>query len=406
MKKTVNLFLILSVLVPSLVLPNDIGAKTLRDLRNELDKMEAEYKNNVEKKKLTEAQIRNIHSSINNIGVEIDNMQKKINDLSNEIVVLNENIESKDKEIKDIVNFVQVSNGESAYLEYAFGAQSFTDFIYRMAISEQLAKYNQSLMSEYNKMIDNNNKKVKEMNSRTVDLNKKQVNLSGEIKKLGSHLSELIDVNISVEEEIKLQRNAIKLYQDMGCKLDENIKTCGRDKLPPGTAFFRPVVVGKIGGPRSEFGYRVHPTSGKWQLHAAVDIGTNYSTNVPIYSSGDGMVIAVTKRSSCGGNMVYVHHNIKGKYYTTMYAHLQRIDVEPKQVVTRNTQIGIMGGSPSLTPWDKCTTGLHLHFQIANGLYLKDYKSFAEFTARSFDPRKIVNFPGGTKWFTDRMVKY
>ena len=43
--------------------------------------------------------------------------------------------------------------------------------------------------------------------------------------------------------------------------------------------------------------------------------------------------------------------------------------------VDQNTQIGVMGGNPSVTYWDKCTTGTHLHFSVARGLYLKDYSS-------------------------------
>lgn len=403
MNKIINILLMVTLVIPMMIAPETVSAKTLRDLKNELNSMEEEYNRNQAEKKLTEKQINNMHSSINNIVSEIDSMQKKVVELGDEIIVLNENIVSKDSEIKDIVNFIQVSNGESAYLEYAFGAKTFTDFIYRMAISEQLASYNQKLMNDYTKMIDDNNNKVKEMEEKTVQLNQKQTNLSNEMSKLGSQLSELIDVNISVEEEMKLQRDAIKLYEDMGCNLDEDIDICGRDKLPPGTAFFRPTIVGTI---NSEFGMRFHPTRKIWTLHAGIDLGPDRSTNYqPVYAAANGMVIALTIKSSCGGNVVYVHHNVKGKYYTTMYAHLQTINVKPQQVVNTTTVIGTMGGSPSLTPWDRCTTGQHLHFQIADGLYLKDYRSYSTFIGKSFNPKKIVNFPSYGK-YTDRFIKY
>jgi murein DD-endopeptidase MepM/ murein hydrolase activator NlpD len=400
-KKIINVLLMLSLIIPILASPIDVNAKTLRDLTKELDAMEAEYNRNIEEKKLTERQINNIHASINNIGVQVNNLQKNISDLSNEIVILNDNISSKDKEIKDIVNFIQISNGESAYLEYAFGAQSFTDFIYRMAISEQLAKYNQDLIQSFNAMIEENNKKVTEMNNKTNELNQRQIDLSSEIKKLGSKLSDLIDISISVEEEIKLQRDAIKLYRDMGCGLDEDIRTCGRNKLPPGTAFFRPVVNGVV---TSDFGWRDNPLRpGTASLHEGIDISSYADT--PIYAAADGMVIAVTNRSSCGGNIVYIHHNVNGKYYTTLYAHLKTITVTPQQTVSRSTQIGVMGGDSS-TPWDGCSTGRHLHFQIANGLYLKDYYQWSALVSRSFDPRQIINFPKWGVRFTDRFIKY
>ena len=47
---------------------------------------------------------------------------------------LNENINSKKKEIENLLSFLQVSNGENVYLEYIFEAKTFTDFIYRSAV--------------------------------------------------------------------------------------------------------------------------------------------------------------------------------------------------------------------------------------------------------------------------------
>lgn len=415
MRKIINIVLIFSLLIPMTLSPVVVNAKTLRTLITELNALEKEYNDTVNQKKLTEKQISSVNATIRNINNETAQLQIEINDLSNEIVVLNSNIDSKDQELKDIVQFVQVSNGESAYLEYAFGAKTFTDFIYRMAISEQLAKYNKNLIDQYNQMIDDNNNKVTEMNQKTVDLAKKQENLAVELGKLGNQLNDLVDVNLSIEEEIKIQRAAIKLYESIGCKLDEDISICGRDKLPPGTAFFRPVTYGYVSGSDGEFGYRKDPVTKKDSYHYAIDLAIPYNmnrTNVPINAAAQGMVISVydasgqPNGSTCGGSRVFVHHNINGKYYTTMYIHLSKILVKPNQVVDINTQIGIMGGTSSLTPWDRCTTGLHLHFQIATGLYLKDYQTYASFTSRSFNPRNIINFPKTNAVFTDKWTKY
>lgn len=385
-----------------LIVPIDASAKTLGDLIKELDALSAELNRNKQTKQLTEKQIADINNNIKNINADIANMQKEMSRINNEITVLNDNIERKNKEIKDLLNFVQVSNGESAYLEYAMGAKTFTDFIYRMAVSEQMANYNANLIKQYDEMIENNRNKNDEMTSFTKQLAVKQDSLSVELNKLGKELTTITNIRISLEEEIKLQRDAIKLYQELGCKTYEDIKTCGRNKLPPGTAFFRPIVSGRV---TSEFGNRCFPIHGgvTCDFHNGIDFAS--SSNVPIYAASDGMVIA-TSRSSCGGNMVYVHHNIKGKYYTTLYAHLKSISVSPKQVVTKNTVIGIMGGDASTWGWDRCSSGRHLHFQIASGLYLKDYYYWNTFTDRSFNPRNIINIAKGGNWFTDRLTKY
>jgi murein DD-endopeptidase MepM/ murein hydrolase activator NlpD len=403
MKKIFNIMLILSLVLPNLLFPVSVDAKTLRQMQNDLNALEAEYKSSNQTKALTEQQIKTTHQNIAKSNTDIAKAGEAILKLEKDIKTLEIEIKNRDVEIKELMNFIQVANGELAYLEYAFGAKSFTDFIYRIAVSEQLATYNQDLMKNYNQMIVQNNKSISDLDKKTRELEQKQVDLERQIKSLGSKLSDLNEITISIEEEIKLQRSSIQLYKDLGCGLDEDIALCGRNKLPPGTAFFRPVVAGKV---TSEFGMRFHPTLKVWRLHAGVDIGTTYSTNVPIYAAAEGMVIALSIKSSCGGNIVYIHHNINGKTYTTMYAHLRSINVTPKQVVDRNTVIGIMGGDAETRAWDDCTTGLHLHFQIATGLYLKDYTAYSTFTARSFDPRQVINLPAGSGWFSDRLTKY
>ena len=52
------------------------------------------------------------------------------------------------------MKFVQISNGETNYLEYIFGATDFTDFIYRVSVAEQLGEYNDRLIKEYNADIE------------------------------------------------------------------------------------------------------------------------------------------------------------------------------------------------------------------------------------------------------------
>ena len=88
---------------------------------------------------------------------------------------------------------------------------------------------------------------------------------------------------------------------------------------------------------------------------------------------------------------------------------LRRIDVSVGQVVTQNTQIGIMGGDRNSEWWDSCSTAQHLHFGIAHGHYLKDYMSWNTFIANTYDPRQTVNFPwsgGATDYFKDRTTMY
>lgn len=398
-KKFLNIFLIVTIISASIFIYTPVvDAKTLGDLKKELEEMESNYQKNQYNKNLTEQQINNVKSEINSASVEIENAQTEIKNLNEEIERLKTEIVNKEEEIREFIRYYQLSNGESAYLEYVFGAADYTDFIYRLAITEQLTKYNDELVKKYNETIEQNKKNVQDLADKQVELSKKQDSLAIKMEELGDQLSVITDERVDIEEEIKMQKEAIDYYQNqLKCKDNESLSTCGRDKLPANTAFFRPIVSGYV---TSEFGQRT------FDYHYGIDLSTTAS-DVPVYAAASGVVISVVYKSSCGGTKIYIHHNVNGQLYTTSYAHLREALVSKGDSVTVNTQIGVMGGNPYRETWDKCSTGQHLHFQVANGLYLKDYMYWSSYTAKSFNPRNIINLPSGRyNWFYNRTTKY
>lgn len=407
LRKIFAITTIIIFLIPTFVPP--VHAKTVADLKNELQQKQNELQQNKNKQNLTEQQINNANAEIETVKASINQTYVDIAALDKEIELLNEDIKKKDQQIKEIVNFMQVSNGESAYLEYAFGAKDFTDFIYRVAVAEQLAEYNNNLIDECNKKIESSKQKQKEIENKRNELSSKQEQLQKKVKELGKELETLSDTSIDIEDEIEYQKEIIKLYENKGCKDNEDISTCGRKTLPVGTAFYRPIVAGRV---TSEWGYR-NLGSG-W--HEGIDFGIAQGTTV--YAIANGMVAKTLYRNSCGGNMVIIHHNINGKTYTSVYAHLNSINVSEGTTVTRNTIIGYSGGgrntmSPSNvcglsggTGWDRCSCGEHLHLTIATGLYGVDY-NFTQMNYKySINPRLVINLPSGSGRFENRIEEY
>ena len=153
MKKIVNIVLIFIFVLVNFFVPvnmETVEAKTLRSLKQELEAKQKEYEDSKHQKELTEAEISSKRKTIDAVNTEIGNIQKEMITLNEEISQLNDEIIQKEKEIKAIMNYYQLSNGESAYLEYIFNAADFTDFIYRLAIAEQLSDYNDKLIDELN----------------------------------------------------------------------------------------------------------------------------------------------------------------------------------------------------------------------------------------------------------------
>lgn len=110
----------------------------------------------------------------------------------------------------------------------------------------------------------------------------------------------------------------------------------------------------------SKFGWRNIGRGREW--HQGVDLaGATAGLKVPVYASADGVVKRAGVLSSYG-NRVLITHTIGGKTWETNYAHLDKIMVKEGQRVKQGEQIGIMGNTGG-------SFGVHLHFEIHNGLY-------------------------------------
>jgi len=309
-KKLFNINLIIVLVLSSLIIPDVTYAKTLGDLKKELQANIDEYNQAQANKKLTEKEINSIKTNIESATKQIENSQNEISNLTKEIEQLNKDIENKKQQIKDIIGFYQLSGSSTAYLDYAMGAQTFTDFIYRMAISEQLIQYNDQLVEEYNNLIVSNKAKQVDLSNKIVELEKKQEQLSANLDSLGNELSKIVDLTVDIEEEIASRREAIEMYEKQyGCKDTDDLDVCTKGQLPADTKFWRPII---SGGFSSEYGYRTYWLNGKkvTDFHSGIDL----TGSTDVYSSAAGVVASIVRKSSCGGNKIYIHHKINSIY--------------------------------------------------------------------------------------------
>lgn len=367
-----------------------VFGKTVGDLKKEVKDLENKYNENQANVALTEEEMKKTKEQIAKTKEEISKANEEIQSIVEEIKKMEEDIKVKEKEMKSIVNFVQVANGESAYMEYIFGAKSFTDFIYRITVSEQMVDYNDKLVKEYHALIVKNNQKQEELKQKKIDLAKKQEELEVNMNKLGQKMETLNEGELDLKTQLKVQKEALNAYK--GCSDNADIRSCG---VPDGTHFSRPLKSGRVS---SEYGWRFHPTQNVWRLHSGIDLSDSGSA-VPVYPTANGKVVAIVERYRCGGNMIYIHHTINGAKYTSIYMHLRSINVRVGDIVNAQTVIATMGGDPRREYWDGCSTGQHLHFTLANGLYGIDYKAYEAYT---FNPRKVLSFPGTGGSFVGR----
>ena len=363
-------------------------ARTLRELKNELAGLKAEKKQNETNKANTKNEISSAKNSVSSKQNEIVKNQNRIDTATEESKKLTTEIEEGKEELYNLIEAYQIAQGDNIYLEYIFDATSYEDLIYRYAIIEEVMAYQEEKIEGWKSKIEKNDELKKELQDREVLLNTQIDNLSSEIKTLNNKLDDYLDIQMDIDDEIKSTQELIEYYEDLGCKLDEDLDECVNVR---GDSMFRkPLTKGVV---TSYFGYRTHPVTGKKNsYHTGVDIGGN-KEGTSIYSIANGTVAKVIKKSSCGGNSVYIHHVVNGKKYTSAYLHLLTINVKVGTKVSNTTVIGTVGGGKGTKAWDSCSTGAHLHLGLGNGWYGSTYTSYNKWVANLLDPKEKLKLP-------------
>ena len=395
MKKLLIVTSIILLLVSFIALPTDTSAKTIQEFENEVTR----YTKELEEKKANLArnneEIKQIIKKIKNIESQIEEAENEIKRLQEEIEASQKEIERKSEESKNIISYYQVSNGENAYLEYAFGAESITDMIYRLSIVEQLTEYNNKIMKELEELIKKNQATQEELKKKEEELKSLKAELKSEQARIEADSASIRESMPSIQEQINSARDSVKYYKSLGCGASEDIQACEyrvsqeRGSSLPSVGFFsRPM----------DYGYLVR---GMWGGHMGYDLSSG-NKNIAIHPIAAGMVHAIYTDACttsywcssmgywCNGNakIVVVKHNYGGRYIYSSYVHLSGYgNIWEGQYVSKDSVIGYMGTTG-------CSTGEHLHLEIADCHWKNGGCSYNSYTNRLIDPGNLINFPG------------
>lgn len=380
--KLVAIFVLLSLFL----VPSSVFAKSIKDYRDEIASLRAEQKEQEEKSAEIEAQIETVKAEMAEISRKVAETIKKQEKTKDEIEDLEKRIEQKEQEIKDLLSFYQVSNSENFYLKYVFGAESFEDFIYRFSVAEQLTEANDKLVDEMGDLIEENEKKIKQLEQEAKELDELDRQAAIRVEKLGSQKDKYTEFALSYDDKIALLEKQIAYYKKQGCGETEDFSVCmNKGNVPSASGFIRPTPHGVIANDgTSDYGWRWHPVWKDYRFHEGVDV-IGFGTGASIIAAATG-VVQHTGVWGGGGNTVIMYHNINGKSYTTMYMHLNSIDVSEGEIVNQGQRLGGAGTTG-------VSTGVHLHFQVIEGHRLY-YNS-----SQLINPRNVINFPRLGVWW-------
>ncbi len=398
------------VLFITLVLISSMFLHTGYAKEQTLDELYAQVKANREayekaknEKQLTENERNEATAQKKQVENEISNIEKQVKDIGNQIDGIKKDIDKKNKQMKEIMSFVQVSEGSNNYLEYVFGAKDFTDFIYRVSVAEQLGDYNEQLVKEYEDDVKKLDDKQKELNDQQNLLHNKQSELSLLEAKLNKQIETIQEGMLTKDEEYRTEMNTINNMKKLGCRGSDTLTACknriasqvkptspgrpnnsgsGAPVRPSSNGVYYPIARGYM---TSDYGQRTG------EFHTGMDWSSGSVD--PVYSVADGRVINIDygNAGTCGNNRVYILHNIGGVQYTTSYWHLVSVNVSVGQDVTANTQIGKMGGRGYKDP---CASGGHVHLNL--------FRGYTTTNSGRINPKIIVPSPGEWNYFSGR----
>ena len=342
-KRYLLLFIILSVIL----IPN-VHATTLREYEDLVTKYTNELNDANYGISQSKAELEAIQKKIADYEKQMKEAEEEILRLEEEIQKNNEEIREKKKESKSLIEYYQISNGENIYLEYAFGASDITDMIYRLSIVEQLTEYNDKVMKELKRLIEENKKKQKDLEAKKVELAELTKKMRAEAEKVKGDISSMAAMLPDIKNQLSNYQNRVNYYRKIGCEPDDVIGVdC--DKGNNAYGFYRPVT--------GNYWISTYYYWNGYSGHKGIDYAQGCGN--PVRAVANGRVYYVgSNKDIYGAKMILMVHNYNGRKIFSQYTHLSGYAVSEGQDVSAGQVIGYVG----TTGW---STGCHLHLEMS-----------------------------------------
>lgn len=388
MKKATKVFsgfLLGTVVVSQVMTPMGAFAKEDEKTDNKKEKKTKGFSEQIKKKR---GELLNLDKDIMDLEQEMKDLNKA---LKKEDDLKKKEIEVKEKEellkkrwdgYTDKIAAWQVEGTpEENFLDVLFGAESLSDMISRaytfktLMTAEQeqiklLKEETADLITEKEELqreIDELKRQKKEAVKKEKELESKRSKMKKELKKLQKDEKERIEKELKRQEELKKELLAKQVKLEKLKELRELTKAAKEteEKVDLETDMREMKIAETVGSHfitptegrlTSPYGVRPNPFGGSGtEFHTGIDLANVSGT--PIMATAGGEVIQVVSSNAGYGNYVVLKHEIDGKTFHSLYAHLSLAGVQEGEIVEQGEVIGLMGTTGR-------STGSHLHFEI------------------------------------------
>lgn len=378
--------------------------KEQAERQKELDRLEAQRKNNlsemkdiINQKKIVDQQVALLYEQIDSMNDQIAAYAVMIADKQAELDKANEDLQEMKQKHMERLRAME-EDGSLSYWSVLFEANSFTDLLDRLNMIQEIANADQKRieeMSEASKVVEQTRVTLQQeqaaLQESRQEMAVKQVELDLKSKESEELLASLIakgeeyekwmaeeeDKLSNLEDELanmQVEYDRVKYQEWLATSVppttkpssgsssgsssssgngeySETIWRAGTAMTPntvDGITWYTPCDYNRIS---STFGMRLHPVDKIWKMHKGVDFAIGHT---PIYASRPG-VVALAGWDNSAGWWVVIDH-VDG--FRSVYMHMcKRPSVKNGDFVAAGQEIGCVGSTGS-------STGNHLHFGI------------------------------------------
>jgi murein DD-endopeptidase MepM/ murein hydrolase activator NlpD len=376
-------------------------------LNSNISEKKGDISENQSKQEQLLAQIQALDSQIIKTDAEIDTVLGEISRTTTEIEklqasikVLVKKIAERDELIKERLRAVQQSGGNVNYLDVLLGASSFADFIDRFSAVNTLMDADRKILQEQaddKQALETQQSQVEDKLAQQEASRDKLVNLKASLDGQKASKGKLVDQLEAEQKRLQKEKQSLEVAHHEAMEVSKEIenkivseqarlielarqaeiarKKKAAEERARQEAASRNSSKGSSGNsnvsaPSVSSGTWTRPAAGRFsstfggrnigsgaEFHYGSDIANSIGT--PVVSAADGIVSYAAPMGTYG-NVIMVTHSIDGQIFTTVYAHLNGINVGSGQSVSKGQLIGRMGNTGR-------STGPHLHFEIHEG---------------------------------------
>ena len=349
----------------------------MAELQSQMDQNQSNMADVVAEKSYIDQQISLLMSKISNINEQVDAYNVLIADKQEELDAAEFRLAYLNEKNKERIRSME-EEGSLSYWSVLFKASSFSDFLDRLNMIEEIAASDRRRIKEMSQAAEEvamakqtlTDKKT-ELESTKEELSGAYVELEGKRAESDALLAELVaeahrldndffDYEMKTEELLAELGQAQQDFED--AKYQEWLSTSETTTRP---SYSGGSDEGYSGPPSSSgwiipcdyiylssaYGWREPPTEGASSFHGGVDLAGDEGT--PIYATRSGYVYR-NGYTEYNGYYVGVDH---GDGFASAYLHLTHYIVSVGEYVSQGQVIGYMGSTG-------VSTGPHLHFTV------------------------------------------